>query len=60
VDGDNVGNKSCSAAGITQLANGKEGYIDKGWEEVGGASSGGKIGKLKIDLMSRNHEGMVG
>lgn len=51
VDGDSVGGKGSSAACVTQLANGEEGGIAKGREEVGSAGSWGQIGNLEVNLM---------
>lgn len=56
---DGAGGECGGASSVAELSNGNEGGIPKGREEMGGAGRGWKLGKVEVDLMGGDHDGMI-
>ena len=57
---DKTGGEGSGTAGVAELANGDVGGITKGREKVGSAGRDRKMGKIQVDLVGGDHNGVVG
>jgi hypothetical protein len=59
-DGDGGGSEVCFTAGITELADGEQRLATEGREQVGDASSRGKVRKVEVGHVCGAHGSVIG